>query len=444
MWFRPVPDGPGQRRARVPAALGAAIGLSAVLVAVAIGVYPQLVRPPRRTGPFAWALSLLRRRRAARGCRRIRRRGPLPFDACMEAALYDPDGGFFARRGGAGRGGSDFITSPEVGGLFGAMVAALDRRLVGPSRPARPVPGRRGRSGSGPARPDRAGPPRPGCAAALRYVLVERSAALRAVQHEGLPLEPADDRPRSCGGARARRAPEPVPGQGPVVTSLADLPATPFTGVVVANELLDNLPFRIVERSRNGWLEVRVGEGFSEVLVPAEEDLAAEVEALVGSLMVPEGLRLPVQTAMKGWLGEVGGVLRRGAVVVLDYAAPVEDLVVRGQEGWLRTYRVQGRGGSPLAAPGSQDITADVCLEALHRAVARAGFTVIEETTQTAWLRSLGVDELVDKARTAWHARTANDLEALKARSLVQEADALTDPSGLGAHRVLILGKGER
>jgi SAM-dependent MidA family methyltransferase len=361
----------------------------------------------------------------------------------MDAALYDPGAGFFARGGGAGRAGSDFITSPEVGGLFGTMVARwIDAWWDRLGRPD-PYPVVEAGAGRGQlARAVRAASPR--CAEALRYVLVERSAALRAVQHEGLPLEPADIVLGPAVAPEPDELPEPVPGQGPAFTSLSDLPATLFTGVVVANELLDNLPFRIVERSRDGWLEVRVGEGFSEVLVPAEEDLAAEVEALVGSLMVPAGVRLPVQTAMKGWLGEVGSVLRRGAVVVLDYAASVEDLVVRGQEGWLRTYRVQGRGGAPLAAPGSQDITADVCLEALHRAVIRAGFTVVEETTQAAWLRSLGVDELVDKARTAWHARTANDLEALKARSLVQEADALTDPSGLGAHRVLILGKGER
>ena len=44
----------------------------------------------------------------------------------MEAALYG-EGGFFAEGGGAGRAGRDFITSPEVGSLFGACVArALD------------------------------------------------------------------------------------------------------------------------------------------------------------------------------------------------------------------------------------------------------------------------------------------------------------------------------
>ena len=107
----------------------------------------------------------------------------------------------------------------------------------------------------------------------------------------------------------------------------------------------------------------------------------------------------------------------------------------------LRTYRAQDRGGSPLEAPGCQDITADVPVEGLRRAAAAAGLAVLTETTQADWLRSLGVDELVETARAAWHGRSASDLAALGARSRVHEADALLDPTGLGGHRVAVLGQ---
>ena len=57
----------------------------------------------------------------------IGRRGPVPFSEVMEAALYDPAHGFYATSGAAGRRG-DFLTSPEVGPVFGAVIArALDR-----------------------------------------------------------------------------------------------------------------------------------------------------------------------------------------------------------------------------------------------------------------------------------------------------------------------------
>ena len=49
--------------------------------------------------------------------------GPIPFERFMELALYGVEG-FYMRDGGgvAGRRG-DFITSPEVGPLFGAVLA---------------------------------------------------------------------------------------------------------------------------------------------------------------------------------------------------------------------------------------------------------------------------------------------------------------------------------
>ncbi|MGH8971686.1 MAG: SAM-dependent methyltransferase [Acidimicrobiia bacterium] len=356
----------------------------------------------------------------------------------MEAALYDPGGGFFTGGGGAGRAGSDFITSPEVGALFGRLVARWADswwERLGEPDPYLMVDAGAGRGRLARAVLDAA----PRCSPALRYVLVERSAALRHAQFEGLPVEPAEIALGPAVAPEPDEAPEPVPGLGPVVTSLPDLPATPMTGVVVANELLDNLPFRIVERADGGWLEIRVGERLAECAVPADEALAGEADALVAGLEVPTGARLPVQTAMREWLADLGGVLHRGAVAVIDYAAAAGELAVRGQDGWLRTYRAQGRGAGVLERPGTQDITADVCLEALRRSAARAGFRVAEETSQAGWLRSLGIEALVDEARAAWHARSASDLAALRNRSLVHEAEALTDVSGLGAHRVVIL-----
>ena len=67
---------------------------------------------------------------------RIEREGSVRYDEFVELALYDPSQGFFTTGGGAGRGGADFITSPEVGPLFGLLVAEfLDRRWDDLGRP---------------------------------------------------------------------------------------------------------------------------------------------------------------------------------------------------------------------------------------------------------------------------------------------------------------------
>ena len=365
----------------------------------------------------------------------------------MEAALYDSEGGFFTRAAGAGRSGGDFITSAEVGSLFGALLArAADTwwDQLGQPDPFLVIDAGAGRGQL--ARDVLRAEPR--CAAALRYVLVERSGGLRAVQAEHLPLEPAELVLGPAVPPEPDDEPVAIPGTGPMVTALEGLPAGPAIGAVVANELADNLPFRIIERTAHGWNEIRVAAeasssdpSFCELVLPAEEGLAALADRFVEGHDIPVGARLPVPTALSEWLRTAAAMLRRGVVVIVDYAAPVEELAARGQAGWLRTYRAQQRGTSPLDHPGSQDITADVPIEALHRAAAAAGLSVLSQTTQAEWLRSLGVDELVDQARAAWHGRTANDLAAITARSRVHEADALLDPAGLGAHQVTILGK---
>jgi SAM-dependent MidA family methyltransferase len=195
--------------------------------------------------------------------------------------------------------------------------------------------------------------------------------------------------------------------------------------VVFANELLDNLPFGIAESDGTGWREVRVGSdehGFHEVLVPLPD--FAEPPASAGT-------RVPIPRGLRAWFEECERTLRRGFVVVVDYMTDAHAL-------HLRTYRAHTRGAPPLDAPGQQDITADVVVDHLRRAA--SPFAVVHDTTQAEWLRGLGIDELAaDGARRWREGAHRGDLEALAGRSHAHEGDALTDPSGLGAHRVVVL-----
>ena len=74
---------------------------------------------PGSDGGGGWTGSWLAGRIASSG-------RPWPYDEVVEALLYDPDHGFYgAGRGRAGRVGGDFLTSPEVGPLFGAVLARM-------------------------------------------------------------------------------------------------------------------------------------------------------------------------------------------------------------------------------------------------------------------------------------------------------------------------------
>ena len=234
----------------------------------------------------------------------------------------------------------------------------------------------------------------PDCLAAGRYLAVERSGALRAGHPDG-------------------------------VESVADLPAGPLTGVVVANELLDNLAFRLLAADGGAWHEVRVGldgEAFAEVAGGT-----VEVPGLPDPV---DGARVPVQDEAAAWVGRALGLLERGALLLFDYASTSSDLAARPWDEWLRTYRGHERGGHPLDAPGTQDVTVEVAVDRLPGDPAVA--------TQAAFLRVHGIDDLVDEGRRMWQGGAATgDLAALRARSRITEAEALLDESGLGAFSAL-------
>jgi SAM-dependent MidA family methyltransferase len=333
----------------------------------------------------------------------------------MEWALYDEAVGFYA---GAGRARRDFVTSPEVGMLFGAVVArAVDGWWDGLRRPDPFVVVEAGAGPGTLARTVLAAAP--ACAPALRWVLVERSAAQRASHADHLPLVPAEMAfgPEDHDSAR----PQPA-GRGPLVVSLADLPRPSGPCVVLANELLDNLRFDVWERRSGGWWEVRVSAELEEVVLPNEPP------PWLAGVDGPEGARVPVQVGAASWLRDALAVARLpegGRVVAFDYCVPTTaEVAARG--GWLRTYRGNERGGPPLEAPGTQDITADVCIDQLGRRPSSVG-------SQAEWLRAHGIDDLVADAAGV----TGADLAALKLRSRLAEAPRLLDPDGLGAFTVL-------
>ncbi|MBC8363414.1 MAG: SAM-dependent methyltransferase [Actinobacteria bacterium] len=314
------------------------------------------------------------------------------FDEYIDASLYDPAGGFYASGGAAGRRG-DFITSPEVGPLFGAVLARwMDGVWERLGRPAGFTVVEAGAGRGTLARSVLAAAP--ACLADGRYVAVERSDALRA----GLPSG---------------------------IEQLSDLPDGPVTGVVVANELLDNLAFRLLAASDGAWHEVRVGVedgGFVEVV-------GEEVE--VAGLPEPvDGARIPLQDGAAAWVGRALDLLDRGALLAFDYASTTAELAQRPWDEWLRTYRGHERGGHPLDVPGTQDVTVEVAVDQLPGAPAI--------TTQAAFLRAHGIDDLVEEGRRLWEAGAATgDLAAMRARSRITESEALLDEAGLGGFAAL-------
>jgi SAM-dependent MidA family methyltransferase len=334
---------------------------------------------------------------AERLANEIRSRGPISASAFIGAALYDPTDGFYTRSRATGRAGrrGDFLTAPEVGPLFGAVIAsAIDAWWIEAGEPAAWVVREVGAGPGTLARSIIAAAPSCLERGALRLELVELSAAQRSIHPTGGVIESFSVSP----------------------TGRCD--------VILANELLDNLPFDIVQRSSNGWREVLVDtEGGAFV-----EHLGEIVDAGLGADVDP-GIQLPIHRDAGGWIRANRSPNCR--LVALDYAAPTSGLAAR-DGGWLRTFREHGAGTHWLDHPGSQDITTDLAVEQI---VAAADEPLL--TTQAQFLHSHGIAELVQEGRAIWEAgAAAGGLAALKGRSRVREAETLVDPDGMGSFTV--------
>lgn len=318
--------------------------------------------------------------------------GAIAFSEFQRLALYGPDG-FYMRDGGrAGRRGGHFITSPEVGPLFGAVLARyLDDawRALGEPSPFVVVD-----AGAGPGTLARAiFAAKPACAGAMHYTAVEISPAQRSNHPDG-------------------------------VESRADLPDGPFDGVIVANELLDNVPFRLCVYDgmwREAFVVTNADGTFGEVLSSPLDPVPAVLPATPA-----HGARAPIQDTAAAWVVEATSRLKRGRVLAIDYASPTTSAMARRPwRDWLRTFHGHERGGHYLAEPGSQDITVELAVDQFPEPD-----TV---RSQAQFLQRWGIAELVAEGDEYWatHA-AAPDVAAIAMRSRAIEAKALLDPTGLG------------
>jgi SAM-dependent MidA family methyltransferase len=330
----------------------------------------------------------------------IRSDGPMPFERFMEISLYEEDG-FFGGSTLRSEKGGDFLTSPEVSPLFGETLAVYverERKRIGEPFSVVEVA-----AGSG---------------SLLRPLLDAIDVPALAVE-----VSPA--------------AREALSG---VVDVAADLPNS-ARGVIIANELMDNLPMALAQRIGGEWRERWVGlDGDGLTFVDAGP--RAEVLDWLGFYAgdVPDGGWVEVPLTAGEWLGTAVVSLEAGSIVLVDYGDTKEGLLSRRQDGTLRTYRSHHLGPHPLDEPGETDITADVNFSALVAVAEDAGL-MVELHRQDHFLAELGLRERLSDLRKAEleAARAGDDTERLRLRNLKTEAETLLHPRGLGDFRVLVI-----
>jgi SAM-dependent MidA family methyltransferase len=180
------------------------------------------------------------------------------------------------------------------------------------------------------------------------------------------------------------------------VVWLTQLPDA-FSGVAIANEVLDAMPVRRFCVADNGLAEQYVavsGDGLALVQGPPQD---ARLATHVAKLDLPAGYASEVNFTAEGWVRSVCGRLCEGLLLLIDYGYPrAEYYHLQRDTGTLRCHYRQQAHDDALRWPGLQDMTAHVDFTAIAEAAHEAGATVAGFATQAQFLINCGLPGLLE------------------------------------------------
>jgi SAM-dependent MidA family methyltransferase len=345
--------------------------------------------------------------------------GPMTFARFMELALYDPDGGYYrSEEAHPGRAG-DFLTAPETHPIFGHAVAnQLTEVWARLDRPDPFVVHEHGAGGGALAE------------AVLRGLERTRSGLIDAIRY--VPVE-IDPRRIESFVERLTRA-----GMGERISTTQG--TGPFSGAVLANEVLDALPVHRIG-IRDGRLQERFvgvdpGGAFADVW--ADPSTPAIARRLADeSISLEDGQSAEVCLAIEAWVASAVAPLGRGLALFLDYGSLASDLYDPGRRpnGTIRAFARHRLSDDVYAHVGRQDLTAHVDLTAVGAAARSTGLTEEGRTSQAAFLLGNRIEERLREIQ-ADPATTLEEYTELRS-ALVR----LLDPAGMGGFHVLGYGR---
>ncbi len=342
--------------------------------------------------------------------------GWISFARYMQLALYEPGLGYYsagARKLGAA---GDFVTAPEVAPVFSRCLAVQCEEVL--------------RSlGSGDVLELGAGS---GVMAAELIAELARRDCLPA-RYRILDVS-ADLRERQRATLAAA-----VPQLLERVEWLDRLPED-FTGIVVANEVLDALPVeRFVVRGgvvnalgvtsqlgRLEWSEARASAALADAVRGVERDMDATW---------PDGYTSEINLGLADWLAALAASVRRGVLLFVDYGLPRREFyAAERSDGTLLCHFRHRFHDDPFTRIGLQDITAWVDFTAVAEAGQAAGLELAGYATQAHFLIGCGLGEFL---------ADVSGLDVVSRVNLSRQAMVLTLPGEMGERfKAIALVKG--
>jgi len=346
--------------------------------------------------------------------------GAISFQHYMELALYAPGLGYYAAGSSKLGEEGDFITAPEISSLFSRSLANAILPALNDDEIILEVGAGRGRMAVDILLYLKQQNKLP-----KEYWILELSADLKERQQETI----------------AKNIPEFL-GQ---VIWLDELPEH-FSGVVVANELLDAMPVQLFQKTENDINEINVvwqddhfafqfQSSFDERLVHRVKNIEAELTREFDSDYLSE-----INFSAEDWIKSVAERLQSGIVILIDYGFPRHEYYhPQRNQGTLMCHYRHRTHPDAFVYPGLQDITAHVDFTAMADAALEADMSVLGYTNQANFLMGAGLLELAGLAEQSGNQQQMEMAAQVKKLTLPHEMGELFKVIGFSKNCDVIL-----
>ena len=342
--------------------------------------------------------------------------GVIGFDQYMNSALYEPGLGYYSAGSRKFGPEGDFVTAPEISALFSQCLARQCAQVLNVSESG--IIMELG-AGTGVMARDLLSELDKLNSLPEKYFILEVSADLKQRQQELLN--------------------ESIPHLVERVVWLDSLPEKAFTGLILANEVLDALPVRRFKKTSGTFKEMKVGLENNEFIWvddDAEAELVKGLELLeyVLSDPFPQNYISEINMDLEKWLSALQAVLECGVILLIDYGYSAAEYYHPDRtDGSLLCHYRHRVHADPFFYPGLQDITSSVNFTAVAECADTLGLNVDGYTSQTYFLFGCGLDNLVA------------DMDSLDIKSqtkIAQQVRTLTMPEEMGERfKVMALTK---
>lgn len=329
--------------------------------------------------------------------------GSISFAEYMRLALYAPGLGYYSAGSKKLGPQGDFITAPEISPLFASCLARQCHQVL----KTLAENGQILELGAGTGK--------------MAIDLLLALEQLDCLPRHYLILEiSAELRERQMVLLKAK-----IPHLWNRVKWLDTLPNTPFSGVILANEVLDALPverFHFDNTEIQSWHVGWQNQQLAWQLAPATtalKEAVAELPFTDNTVAYDSEINL----MLPAWINSLSACLAQGLVLLIDYGFPRNEYYhPQRSMGTLMCHYRHRAHDNPLILPGLQDITAHIDYTAVAESAVAANLQVAGYANQAAFLLSCGLLDLVPS--------NVNDVRQRALQN--QQIQKLTSPTEMG------------